>query len=951
MQHIADALQSIARQRGRGDASPLIMVRQLDSATGERVSHLPIEPDLAQAWVQITGEPFRPHQSQALAALRRRESVALRMLAPNAALSAHLLVCAAVLAEPDATALLITPDDQTAQAVADQLRRITARLPERLRLTVTLVQAGTRPDPSARLIVAAADVLHRRLLRHHERAWRSFWAGLRMLAVYDLHQATGVAAAHLADLVLRSQRVALRHTGSNTPAMLVTVADVADLEPALLSLFGHEWRVIAANDFAWPSTCVAVWQAGGQRLRETADLASALIRQGFQVHLACHPLDAAVLHATLGDADGLTIGTAPAPAQVLFLVGFPGSFVALRQTFYAGYQGVVLVLGDLPVEQALARRVSSLLQDAAQSWLPPPPNAYVTALHVLCAACESPLTAAEADAWGAQSVVDRLVAGGQLVDLPDPEVAWKPCGDDDPYAEFSLLSSSGAAITAQTEQGRVVAALDPTGFERWCFPGAALPPAAGGMRVIVRDDSTGSIVVRPEPSLRRTFPLRRCEVQVREERETRLLPGQYPIAWGRVVVNEETFGYREQAAGGTPTQQQLPQALHARWGGSACWLTLPQALNQQAGQLAGWSMSTALTLRNLAAWVDLVPCYDPITHRLYLIDAQPGGNGLAHRVYQTAEELLPLAYDVALACRTDPFLEPIARIDMDWLLTLLGRAAELPPERALVLDLPPRQRLPDASPPRSRAAPASEPNDLLADLFRSAPPRSFPPPALPERTTPEAPPPAPPDDDLLPPVSEPPRARPQPPADPPRASPGRGSSRPEHTQRSPRAPERKAPDSPRPDRRQPAPPPHDARRDAPPQPPPPASDAGSTPRQPAKALPSVPEPPPTPAEPMLDAAGLIERLRRKNQQHEPPRTPSARPPDRPAAPVVPRFAAGDQVFCLPYGNGVVRASLAEEGREILIVVFPEHGELRIDPGVSLVRKLEGHRGDDDDDLL
>ena len=37
---------------------------------------------------------------------------------------------------------------------------------------------------------------------------------------------------------------------------------------------------------------------------------------------------------------------------------------------------------------------------------------------------------------------------------------------------------------------------------------------------------------------------------------------------------------------------------------------------------------------------------------------------------------------------------------------------------------------------------------------------------------------------------------------------------------------------------------------------------------------------------------------------------------------------------------MVRASRIEGGRELLTVVFPEHGELTIDPGVSLVRKLE-----------
>ncbi len=63
--------------------------------------------------------------------------------------------------------------------------------------------------------------------------------------------------------------------------------------------------------------------------------------------------------------------------------------------------------------------------------------------------------------------------------------------------------------------------------------------------------------------------------------------------------------------------------------------------------------------------------------------------------------------------------------------------------------------------------------------------------------------------------------------------------------------------------------------------------------------------------------------------------------------VEPRFAAGDRIFCLPYGDGVVRDSRIEGGRELLTVSFPNHGDLMIDPAVSLVRKLEDAPDEDD----
>ena len=63
-----------------------------------------------------------------------------------------------------------------------------------------------------------------------------------------------------------------------------------------------------------------------------------------------------------------------------------------------------------------------------------------------------------------------------------------------------------------------------------------------------------------------------------------------------------------------------------------------------------------------------------------------------------------------------------------------------------------------------------------------------------------------------------------------------------------------------------------------------------------------------------------------------------------------RFAAGDGIFCLPYGDGVVRASWIEDGQELLTVAFPAYGDLMIDPAKSLVRKLD-NAAPEEDDLL
>ncbi|GAB4196798.1 MAG: hypothetical protein OHK0022_14620 [Roseiflexaceae bacterium] len=696
MQSIIEAIQAFARQRTRGDTSPLVLLRPLDGSAGERITHLPVETELAHAWLAQSGEPFRPHQAQAIMALRRGEPVALCSDNPAVAQTAALLIHATLQADPSGVALVVAADAQTARAAARLMERITPNLPHGLRLPYSLVAPGQRPDPRARVVITPPDLLHERLLRHHDRAWSLFWSRLRMVLLAEPQRAGAIGGGHLADLLLRARRVALSH-GAPSPALLVTLPNLADPQPSLALLYSQPWRVIRADDMPFEPTTLAVWH-GADRLREAADMAVQLHRLGYRVHVGCQSLEQAALAPIIGDLKGLTRGPEYIPAQALILAGYPGAPALLQRALRAGYQAVVVVLGEQPHEQMLERHAQSLLTLPPPAWLPPPFNVYAAAQHVLAAATELPLAEDEVEGWGVGEIVDRLVGHGQLVDLPGADVAWKPTGAaGDPYADFSILSASGAAVVATGEQGQPIDQIDPTGFERWGFQGAALPPGTGGLRVLRREEDEAKLVLRLESNGRRTYPLRRCSVTLRDTHETRELFGARPIAWGRVLVEEEIYGYRELSGTGSASEQGLKPPLSARWSAPACWFDLATDM-QVLGQFVGWSMAAALPLRVFATMADVVPCYDQARRRLYLVDAQPGGSGLAAWIYEHAEELLPLAYDVALACRNDPLLEPLSRLDRDWLLALLGRG-ESAGERAITLPpARPKVEVPRANP-------------------------------------------------------------------------------------------------------------------------------------------------------------------------------------------------------------------------------------------------------------
>jgi hypothetical protein len=250
--------------------------------------------------------------------------------------------------------------------------------------------------------------------------------------------------------------------------------------------------------------------------------------------------------------------------------------------------------------------------------------------------------------------------------------------------------------------------------------------------------------------------------------------------------------------------------------------------------------------------------------------------------------VLPLAYDLALDCKNDALLEPAARIDMDWLLSLLGGAVSMP-----------------APPPRR----ATRPEPPASSHPASSHPASSPPPE-PAPEPPAASHPAPP------PPQEPEKPR------------RKRSSKPKAPAAShPAPPPQQEPEKPRRERkRKPKPEPPAASRPA--SPPPPQQEPEHTPP---------------------DADAILARLQRLRAHSEAAAPPPKKRPAAPNSRATPRFRAGDRVICRPYGEGVVYDSRIEHEHELLRVEFPEHGRLEIDPAVSLVRRIEEPPKPDNDE--
>jgi hypothetical protein len=82
---------------------------------------------------------------------------------------------------------------------------------------------------------------------------------------------------------------------------------------------------------------------------------------------------------------------------------------------------------------------------------------------------------------------------------------------------------------------------------------------------------------------------------------------------------------------------------------------------------------------------------------------------------------------------------------------------------------------------------------------------------------------------------------------------------------------------------------------------------------------------------------MVARLRRLREQREHRDPPAARRPVASAPEGESRFRPGDRIHCTPYGEGEVLSSRLADDHELLVVAFPDHGELTVDAAVSAAR--------------
>jgi DEAD/DEAH box helicase domain-containing protein len=670
--------------------------------------HLPAA--LARALIAQGIAQLYAHQVATVEALRDGQNVVLASpTASGKSLAFALPTLERILTQPGTRALYLYP---TKALIGDQLRALqvlVGGLPARDRPRVAVLTGDTPRDERAELaddppaiLLANPDILHYSLLPDHRR-WRRLLASLGVVVVDELHSYRGVFGAHVALVMRRLRRLAAAYGA--TPVFVgasATIANPVELAEHVVGLPFIEvhgdsagsgprrflfWRPpllgdASANEhesvFAEASAVFAEALRAGYsgilfgRARvsvermlldvrrlvgpDLADRVSAY-KSGYRVDERSH-IEAGLRSGHLRgvvSTNALELGIDVGALDIAVLAGYPGSNMSFWQQ--AGRVGrradreavVVLVAGDDALDQYHIQHPEAFFGRAMEQAAVDPSNASIQLGHLLCAASEKPLEAADLELFpgNAPRLVELLAAAGEL--RPGPP--WRPAGVG-AHSDVSLRGTSREPYTLQAP-GLRIGSIEPPYLQRECYPGALYLHNGRGYRVLSIDATTRVVQLVEESTDTRTTPLVEVQVAPRDEpvasREIGLGEARLVATVGPLRVCETVAGYRESRRGQAFTAQ-LEQPLDTVLDTIGVWLDVPLELEPDFASLHALEhgLVNALPLALLCDRRDIGASSD--AQRVTVYDFAEGGIGLAEKAFQVLEMLLERAATLLREC-------------------------------------------------------------------------------------------------------------------------------------------------------------------------------------------------------------------------------------------------------------------------------------------------------------
>nr|WP_242613322.1 DEAD/DEAH box helicase [Herbihabitans rhizosphaerae] len=474
------------------------------------------------------------HQTAAAEAARSgRHVVVATGTASGKSLAYQLPVLAALAEDRRATALYLAP---TKALGADQLRAVRELGLDGVRPASfdgdTPLAARDWVRAHARWVFTNPDMLHRGVLPAHAR-WAQFFRRLRYVVIDECHAYRGVFGSHVAGLLRRLRRVALRYGAD--PVFVLASATVSDPGASASRLSGVDCVAVTEDGSPRGARTVALWEpplleeitgengspvrrsAGAEtsriltdlviegartlafvRSRHGAELTALSARRALSTvdsslagRVAAYragflPEERRALESALASGEllgvastnALELGVDIAGLDAVVVAGYPGTLASFwQQAGRAGRAGdgalVVFVARDDPLDTYLVHHPAAMLDRPIEATVLDPANPYVLGPQLACAAAELPLTEECLAAFGgerARAVLDDLVADGVL---RRRSRGWYWTSHQRPHPEVDIRGHGGEQIVVvEADSARMLGTVDPGAACASVHPGA-----------------------------------------------------------------------------------------------------------------------------------------------------------------------------------------------------------------------------------------------------------------------------------------------------------------------------------------------------------------------------------------------------------------------------------------------------------------------------------------------
>jgi DEAD/DEAH box helicase domain-containing protein len=681
-----------------------------------------LHPDVLRALRKAGIDSLYSHQAEALQAAWAGPTIVTTGTASGKSLCFNLPTLDVLSRDAKARALYLYPSKALAQ---DQARALHALGVARARPAIydgdTPREQRSAIRKRSNVVLTNPDMLHLGILPNHP-AWGDFLSNLAVVVVDEAHVYRGVFGSHVANVLRRLLRIADAYGTSPRVIMAsATIANPAELAERLTGL--EDFTVVDSDGSPGSRRTIAMWnppvvdEALGTRrsvLSESADLLAELVAEGARTIVFMKSRKAVELmakftrlaledrgagHLTelvvpyragytpgqrrelerrlvegelLGvvSTDALELGIDIGSLDAAICVTFPGTVASLRQMWgRAGRRGrglAVYVAGEDALDQFFCRHPDEFLDRPVERAILNHENEQIYAEHLLCAAHEGPLEAADAAFLGPRFPLyaDWLVSRGELRERkPGLYVPRHP--EEYPAAKVSLRSAGRDTFAVlDTESGELLGTVEAARAYSTTHEGAIYLHGGRSYEVAGLDHESRHALVRPFAGDWYTQPKRETDTQIEGLLDRRETMG-VTLSFGRVVVTERVIAYQRKrladhevldlVALDSPQTSFSTEALWYEFSDEVLGSSVP--LMELLGALHAAEHSQIAVLPLLAMcdrWdigglsTNLHPQTGGPT--IFIYDGHPGGIGITRQGFREFEALVDDAHRLISEC-------------------------------------------------------------------------------------------------------------------------------------------------------------------------------------------------------------------------------------------------------------------------------------------------------------